>query len=282
MQDTIQQIKTELTGLYAEAETEGLIRLILEAVCGWSFTMQQLKKHETIDSAASEKIKAIIARLKQFEPIQYILGETWFFGLRLKVTPAVLIPRPETEELVDMIVKDTVDNGCRILDIGTGSGCIALALKSRLTNAIISGVDISEKALEIARMNSGINELDVRFFRADILNWKADIWPFFDVIVSNPPYVTETDKKQMHKNVLDFEPPGALFVTDTDPLIFYRNIAQFAMEKLTPTGRIYFEINEKFGPETEKLLAGIGFGSISIFTDIHGKSRFVAATRQVL
>jgi release factor glutamine methyltransferase len=282
MQDTIQQIKTELTGLYTEAETEGLIRLILESVCGWNFTTQQIRKTEVIGFVELVKIKAIVDRLRQFEPIQYILGETFFFGLPLKVTPSVLIPRPETEELVDLILKEGAGYNCSILDIGTGSGCIALALKSRLKNALVSGVDISEKALEIARTNGEMNGLDVGFFQADILNWQSFVWPAFDVIVSNPPYVTESEKKLMHKNVLDFEPHGALFVDNANPLLFYSHIAQFAIEKLNINGRLYFEINENFGPETEKLLAGFGFGSIKVVADIHGKNRFVRATRQVL
>lgn len=281
MQNTIRYIKTELTGLYNETETDGLIRLIVEAVCGWSFTMQQIRKDEKIGSAKSIKIQSIVTRLKQHEPIQYILGETYFFGLQLKVTTAVLIPRPETEELVDIVIKETVENGCSILDIGTGSGCIALALKSRLTNASISGVDISEKALEIARENGILNRLNVQFFQADILNWKKFDWSLFDVIVSNPPYVTESEKKQMHKNVLDYEPSNALFVDNTDPLLFYRTIAQFALEKLSPNGKIYFEINENYGPETKNLLSGFGFTKIDIVTDIHGKNRFLKATRPV-
>jgi len=282
MQNTIQYIKTGLAGLYAESETEGLTRLILEAVCGWNFTTQQIKKTEVIGFAESLKIKAIVHRLRQFEPIQYILGETHFFGLPLKVTPAGLIPRPETEELVDLILKENAGNNCRVLDIGTGSGCIALALKSRLKNVVISGVDISAAALEIARSNSEINGLEVDFFNADILNWQLYEWPLFDVIVSNPPYVTESEKKLMHKNVLDFEPSGALFVNDSDPLLFYRHIAQFALEKLNVNGMLYFEINENFGPETEKLLVGLGFESIEIVADIQGKNRFVRATQQVL
>jgi len=282
MQNTIQYIKTGLAGLYAESETEGLTRLILEAVCGWNFTTQQIKKTEVIGFAESLKIKAIVHRLRQFEPIQYILGETHFFGLPLKVTPAVLIPRPETEELVDLILKENAGNNCRVLDIGTGSGCIALALKSRLKNAVISGVDISATALEIARSNSEMNGLEVGFFNADILNWQLYEWPLFDVIVSNPPYVTESEKKLMHKNVLDFEPSGALFVNDSDPLLFYRHIAQFALEKLNVNGMLYFEINENFGPETEKLLVGLGFESIEVVADIQGKNRFVRAIQQVL
>ncbi len=281
MQDTIQYIKTELAGIYPETETEGLIRMILEAVCGWSFTMQQIRRDEIIGYVESDKIKSIVARLKQHEPIQYILGDTYFFGLQLKVTSAVLIPRPETEELVDLILHETVDEPGTVLDIGTGSGCIALALKSRLKNASISGVDISENALEIARENGILNGLDVQFFQADILNWQKYDWPVFDVIVSNPPYVTESEKKLIHKNVLDFEPSNALFVEDTDPLLFYRTIAQFALEKLNPKGRIYFEINEKFGTETQNMLAGFGFTNIKIVTDIHGKNRFVKAIRPV-
>lgn len=279
MQNTIQYIKKELSGQYNEFETDTFTRLIIEAVCGWDFTAQQIRKTEIIGDCDFGKIKAIVARLKQFEPIQYVLGETFFLGLKLKVTPAVLIPRPETEELADIVIKENIGRNCSILDIGTGSGCISLALKSRLSVALISGVDISENALEIARKNSEINNLDVHFFQADILNWEKIEWPVFDVIVSNPPYVTKFEKKQMHKNVLEFEPANALFVEDTDPLLFYRTIAQFAMKKLNQQGKIYFEINENFGPETKNLLSGFGFRQIRIITDIHGKNRFVAAIK---
>lgn len=279
MQDSIQHIRTELAGLYPVTEINAMHRLIIETVCGWSFSEQQIRKTEIIGAAEAEKIKTIVARLKTAEPLQYILGETHFMGLKIKVTPDVLIPRPETEELVDLIISDKPENDCRILDIGTGSGCIALALKSRLAQAEISGIDISEKALEIARKNSKINGLDVHFFQADILNWQKLDWPDFDVIVSNPPYITESEKKLMHKNVLDFEPENALFVADADPLLFYNAIARFASEKLRRGGRIYFEINEKFGEETKKMLAGFGFIQIVIVTDIHGKSRFVKAVK---
>ncbi len=279
MQNSIQHIKTELAGLYPDDEINALQRLILETVCGWSFSEQQIRKTEIIDSIEAEKIKIIVARLKTAEPLQYIFGETCFFGLNIKVTRDVLIPRPETEELVELIISDKTKSNCRILDIGTGSGCIALALKSRLTNAEISGIDISEKALKIARQNNEINGLNVSFFQADILNWQKHDWPDFDVIVSNPPYVTESEKKLMHKNVLDFEPPNALFVDDTDSLVFYRTIAQFALEKLSPNGKIYFEINENFGEETKKLFADFGFTQIVILTDIHGKNRFAKAEK---
>ena len=279
MQDSIQHIRTELAGLYPVTEINAMHRLIIETVCGWSFSEQQFRKTEIIGAAEAEKIKTIVGRLKTAEPLQYILGETHFMGLKIKVTPDVLIPRPETEELVDLIISDKPENDCRILDIGTGSGCIALALKSRLAQAEISGIDISAKALEIARKNSKINGLDIHFFQADILNWQKLDWPDFDVIVSNPPYITESEKKLMHKNVLDFEPENALFVADANPLLFYDAIARFASEKLRWGGRIYFEINENFGEETKKMAAGFGFIQIAIVTDIHGKSRFVKAVK---
>ena len=279
MQNTIQYIKNRLAALYPEGETDGLIRLIFEAVCGWSFTEQQLRKHETIGKNDFEKIKITVARLQQSEPIQYILGETIFYGLKLKVTPAVLIPRPETEELVDLIIRENPDDDRKILDIGTGSGCIALAIKSRLKNALVSGADISGKALEVARTNAESNGLIVDFFQTDILKWENYNWPEFDVIVSNPPYVTASEKKLMHKNVLEFEPATALFVDDNDPLLFYRRIAHFAREKLSRSGKIYFEINENFGVETKNLLAKTGFKAVEIVPDIHGKNRFVKATK---
>ena len=214
MKATIQYINSELAGLYPVSEIEGFTRIIFEAVCSWSFTEQVVKRHEKISVNDFEKIKAIILRLKIFEPIQYILGETEFYGLKLKVNPSVLIPRPETEELVQWIITGNLTENSVILDIGTGSGCIALALKSRLNKAEVFGVDVSENALKVARQNALKNSLDVGFFQSDILKWNEFEWKNFDVIVSNPPYIRESEKLQMHANVLNFEPGNALFVND--------------------------------------------------------------------
>jgi release factor glutamine methyltransferase len=276
MRATIQYINRELTGIYPKSEIEGFIRIIFEAVCGLSFTEQVVKKHEKISLSDFEKIKSIISRLKNFEPIQYILGETEFYGLKLTVNPSVLIPRPETEELVQWIVQSELPENIKILDIGTGSGCIALALKSQLKKAEVSGVDISENALKVSRQNAQKNNLEVDFFQADILKWEQIAWKSFDVIVSNPPYIRESEKVWMHSNVLNYEPEKALFVSDSDPLIFYSSIAAFAKKHLAHNGILFFEINENMGYGMNEMLIGSGFSEIEIRKDINGKNRMVS------
>jgi release factor glutamine methyltransferase len=279
MQSTIQYLKTELSALYPAGEVESMTKQIIEWITGWDFTRQLINGNETFTREQSEKVRSIVLRLKKHEPLQYILGETFFSGLRIKVTPAVLIPRPETEELVSLISVLKLPAGCRMLDIGTGSGCIALALKSCFPEANVSACDISPDALAVARENSLSNKLAIDFFQADILNWNNRKWPLFDVIVSNPPYVTVSEKKQMQRNVLDFEPETALFVADNNPLLFYRTIAAFASEYLEKGGFLFFEINENFGPETVSMLADHGFTEIQLKTDLQGKDRIVAARK---
>lgn len=281
MKATIQYINSELAGLYPVSEIESFTRIIFEMVCGWSFTELLLKRHEKISATDFERIEAIILRLKNDEPIQYILGETEFYGLKLKVNPSVLIPRPETEELVQWITKSNLPGNSIILDIGTGSGCIALALKIQLKNAEVFGVDISENALEVARQNALKNSLDVGFFQSDILKWNEFEWKNFDIIVSNPPYIRESEKLQMHSNVLNFEPENALFVTDADPLIFYKTIAAFAKKHLTKSGMLFFEINENMGLEMNEMLVDFGFYDIEIRKDINGKNRIVCCRNNI-
>jgi release factor glutamine methyltransferase len=281
MKSTIQYIENELTGLYPPAEIEGFKRIIFEAVFGWSLTDLVLKKHEIILPVDFEKIKSIVLRLKNNEPIQYIIGETEFYGLKLKVNSSVLIPRPETEELVEWVVKTELSENCKVLDIGTGSGCIAIAIKSHLKNADVSGIDISPEALEIARLNALENKLGINFFCADIFNLKEMEGEKYDVIVSNPPYVRESEKVLMHSNVLNYEPETALFVSDNDPLKFYRAIANFAKISLFKNGRLFFEINESQSTEMVELLSGVGFKNIEIREDINGKSRMVSCLNSV-
>lgn len=279
MKATIQFINSELRGLYPVSETEGLTRLIFEAVCGWSFTEQLIKKQEKIKDEDFIKIKKIVARLKKFEPVQYILGETEFYGLRLNVNPSVLIPRPETEELVDWMVRSNLPANSLILDIGTGSGCIALALKSALKNAKVSGTDISEGALQTAHENAARNKLDVHFYRSDILKQENPDNEIYNVIVSNPPYIKESEKLLMLPNVLEYEPANALFVTDNDPLVFYRSIAGFAKKYLAENGKLFFEINENLGFEMKNMLIDFGFCNIEIRNDINGKNRMICCTK---
>ncbi len=281
MKLTIQYIENELASLYPPTEIEGFKRIICEAVCGWGFTEQVLKKHEIISPTDLEKIKSIVLRLKNDEPIQYILGETEFYGLKLKVNPSVLIPRSETEELVEWVVQSKLPLNCSVLDIGTGSGCIAIAIKSQLKNAQVSGIDISSEALAIAQQNAVENGLEVNFYLADILNLSNLDREKYDVIVSNPPYIRESEKEQMHSNVLNYEPEIALFVPNNDPLKFYRAIAVFAKNNLCEKGRLFFEINESLGAEMFDLLTNYGFYQIEVRKDINGKNRMVCCFNNI-
>lgn len=279
MRSTIQYIEKELNGLYPETEIQGFIRLILESVLDLSYTQIILQKEREVKPEEAEKIETIVGRLKKHEPIQYILGKTEFYGLMLNVNPAVLIPRPETEELVHWILNTDLPRAARILDVGTGSGCIPLALKNEIKDAQVTGVDISEKALETARENAILNHLDVTFIHADILNWGKYNWGKYDVIVSNPPYVRESEKKLMQANVLDFEPVGALYVSDNDPLVFYHEIARFAKVNLTKGGWLFYEINEALGMEMKELVQGLGFHSVEVRKDLNGKDRMLACRK---
>jgi release factor glutamine methyltransferase len=221
-----------------------------------------------------------IGRLRAYEPVQYVLGETEFAGLRLKVSPAVLIPRPETEELVEWIVQDCAlapQPPGALLDLGTGSGAIAVALAKKLAPVRTLALDLSPAALAVARENAAQCGADVAFFQADMLDLRPGDWPALDLIVSNPPYVCQGEAAQMHPNVLHHEPHLALFVPDADPLRFYRAMCQFARQKLKPGGRIYLEINEQLGAETAELLVSLGLRNPQLRRDLHGKERMLRA-----
>jgi len=278
MQVAKKLIYDNLSPLYCKQEIESISKLIFEKVLGLSRLQVYLNQHETISTANLAQIKDIVNRLIQFEPIQYILGETEFYGLRLKVNPAVLIPRPETEELVDWIIHDCHVQNPVILDIGTGSGCIPIALSKNLIGATIESWDISNEALMVARMNAEINKVNIDFIYADVLRLTHPAQKQeFDIIVSNPPYITESEQLLMLKNVLDYEPHVALFVPTADPLIFYRKIADIAITQLNSGGKLFFEINEQFGNETADLLSLKGFKNIVLRKDINGKNRMIKA-----
>ncbi|MCL2683327.1 MAG: peptide chain release factor N(5)-glutamine methyltransferase [Bacteroidales bacterium] len=223
------------------------------------------------------KFNFAVKDLKKQKPIQYILETCGFFGLSLHVTPDVLIPRPETEELVQKIVNENKNFEGKILDICTGSGCIALALKKQFPNADVYGLDISEKAIQIAKENAEKNHLNIDFFVADIFNFSTE--KRFDLIVSNPPYVRYSEKSKMQANVLDYEPHQALFVDDENPLIFYTAITNFEKKHLKPNGKLYFEINEKFSVEISELLKNTEFSNVEIFKDFREKDRYVVGTK---
>ena len=280
MQVTRKLIFEQLSPIYPMQEIESISMLIFEKVLGLSRIQIRLNQNETVSAANLTQIKEIISRLIQFEPIQYILGETEFYGCTFKVDPSVLIPRQETEELADWIVRDNKHLNPAILDIGTGSGCIPISLVKNLPGASADGWDISPYALLIAEENALKNKVKVSFQCVDILNpVAARHHEKYDIVVSNPPYITISEKALMHKNVIQFEPHLALFVPDSDPLVFYREIADLAVTELKPGGHLYLEINEQFGNETLKLLRIKGFNHLILKKDINGKNRMIKGAK---
>ena len=276
-----------LSNIYDEAEARNLAYYAIEDICMRSRSRIILDRSVRVSAQEELSLQMILDELQTGKPIQYILGETEFFGFTFKVNPFVLIPRPETEELVDWILTkvqtrnsdgDEQGKPLRILDIGTGSGCIPVSIKKKLPKAEVYGIDISGEALETAVKNAVLNQAEVEFLKEDILNPSARLSALtFDLIVSNPPYIAHKEKEQMHRNVLDFEPETALFVPDNDPLKFYRHIADFGIEHLAHNGLLFFEINENFGQETVELLTSKGFKRVTLRKDLAGKDRMVFA-----
>ena len=272
----------ELSSLYDAMEIESFFFLILEQFRNLKRIDLALQPDLEFSEAEISQWNLVLEQLKQEIPIQYILGKTHFYGLEFQVNPNVLIPRPETEELVDWIIK-TNSNGnlspIKILDIGTGSGCIAISLAKNLPNASVFALDVSKKALEIAQINALQNETKITFIENNILE-TTSFEQQFDVIVSNPPYVRNLEKAEIKKNVLENEPHLALFVADDDALLFYRKIAQIAMKNLQPSGQLYFEINQYLGKETFDLLADLGFQNIELRQDIYGNDRMISCRKE--
>ena len=278
-QETEKFISQELSAYVEQGESYAIAQRILEFITG----IDRNQKHKTekiiIDQAKLSQLKNILERVKNEEPIQYILQEEWFCGFKFFVNKHVLIPRPETEELVEWVIstcKFPIDS-LSILDIGTGSGCIPISLKRRLRKAQVSAVDVSKDALEVANRNATNLGADVNFIEADILN--STCWstlPKVDIITSNPPYVTESEKGQMKNNVLNYEPALALFVPDTDPLIFYKAISALGKIILNKNGTIFLEINEAYGNETANVFIEAGYKT-EIKKDMQGKERMIKA-----
>jgi len=272
-----------LTDIYGMDEASSLMAILFDHFVS-------LKRHEILSGSArriseSELLKIHFAckELLKQRPIQYIIGTAWFYGEPFKVTEAVLIPRPETEELCDWIIKDSnatnqATSTLNILDIGTGSGCIAVTLKKNIENTSVTALDVSVEALQVARENAAKLNADITFLQADIL--KNDQWPvgLFDIIVSNPPYVREAEKELMKPNVLDHEPHLALFVENENPLIFYDAIARFALQTLSENGKLYFEINESLQNEMKLLLEHHGFSELEFKKDMNNKFRMMCCT----
>jgi release factor glutamine methyltransferase len=285
IKDVFADYKQGLDKIYDTNELGAITLLTVSEICNTSKAKIKAFPEDEVPPEQTEKLKNILEELKTGKPIQYILGKTEFYRLPFNVNPSVLIPRPETEELVEWVLetvgslKLTVGS---LVDIGTGSGCIAISLKKNLSGFKVSAIDISADALQTAASNAKLNEVDIEFIEDDILNPGSHISHLtspISIIVSNPPYVTLHDKTQMHTNVTDFEPHTALFVPENDPLIFYKAIADFGMAHLNSNGLLFFEINESYGKETVELLADKGFKNIELRKDMSGRDRMIRANR---
>lgn len=265
---------------YPDTEIAGMYGLILEKYMGISRVEATLQAQNEINPSVLEKLEVALCRLEKQEPIQYIIEEAYFRGLRFYVNSSTLIPRPETEELVSWIVSDNKESShiLHAVDIGTGSGCIALALKNELQESKITAIDISDKALEVVKRNAENLNLSIETLQLDILNVRLPK-KNLDFIVSNPPYVCETEKSDMRSNVLDYEPSLALFVKDSDPLLFYRRILELATESVKENGSVYFEINERFAEETIRLAESLGWRKSVVKKDIFGRDRMMRIKR---
>ena len=295
----------QLNAIYGKNEVSSFFKLLMEHFLNLKSIDLALHPKQKVSNTALNHISEAIKRLKKEEPIQYIIGETEFFGMPFKVNPFVLIPRPETEELVQWIIEDasipkaigvkyqapnsnnkqqtTNNKHQNILDIGTGSGCIAISLAKHLPNAKVYALDVSQEALKIAEENAELNEVAVIFIEADILNrnnWNLAFKNLeFDIIVSNPPYVRELEKSTIKNNVLKYEPHLALFVKNEDPLLFYKAICEFAVHNLNPKGGLYFEINQYLGGEMKQLLNSYNFESVEFRKDIFGNVRMLKSIK---
>jgi len=299
MQHFLERLNTSLANMYSEAEIHVIANLLLENITGFSRLQLLTNKDLKLNDKQNDLADRYLVQLKNHEPIQYILGETEFQGMKFRVNSSVLIPRPETEELVEWvsphplrdfplkgeeieeigILKSPMgDLGGSYLDIGTGSGCIAVSLKKKFPFANVAAMDISSDALEVAKENAALNQVDVEFIQDDILNSSTTnrLW---DVIVSNPPYIPASEHSEMDKNVTGFEPHLALFVHDNDPLIFYRKIAEYAIIHLTSGGKLFFETHKDLASQCKQLLESCGFRNVEIRKDISGNERMVKASK---
>ncbi len=269
------QLQSRLTPIYGDGEAKAMVRLIFHSLKGWNLTDMVIHADNPVSEYLVEKCDDIVARLLEHEPIQYILGETYFYGMNLKVNRSTLIPRPETEELVDMIVKENNDiKDLSILDIGTGSGAIAIALSRNLPFSQVSAIDISSEAIVTAKENAENLHAKIDFNEDDVFKYEPET-NAFDIIVSNPPYIDNSEKADMESNVLDYEPHSALFVPDDNPLVYYTRIAEIALNALKKYGKLYFEINPHHAYDLKTYLEKENFTEVSIVKDTYGKDRFI-------
>lgn len=279
---TVGEWKTNATGqllaIYPKEEARAVIKLAVEEITCYDSAKQSLMKNVMLEADQTEALNAVLSRLLKNEPLQYVLGHAWFYGLKLQVDRNTLIPRRETEELADWVIR-TCKEGSSVLDIGTGSGCIALAVKSFAPVAMVTGWDNNSGAITVARNNAEQLRQEVIFEQKDIFG-VAEERRKWDVIVSNPPYVRASEQRWMKPHVLDYEPEGALFVSDTDALLFYDAIARFATDHLTDGGYLFFEINEYLPQEVVMLLEKLKFKDITVKKDMQGKPRMVKALKR--
>ncbi len=286
IQGAYKQLLAALYEIYDAREAANITDWVIENVTGQSRINRILLKDLQIDLQQQERLQNISLELLANKPVQYILNEVWFAGIKLYVDERVLIPRPETEELVDWIANDIkklageAQSGIALLDVGTGSGCIPIALKKQLPAIAVSALDVSTEALEVAKKNAGGQQTDISFFEGDFLD--SITWhqlQNFDIIVSNPPYIKQQEAVDMAKNVLDYEPAIALFVTDEDALVFYKAIALFAQQHLYESGSVYVEINEALGEQVMKIFTTQDFAKIEMRKDLQGKDRMIKASK---
>jgi len=278
--DAISYIKKELCNYYEKDEIDSFVYIIFEHLMSMSRINVQMEKAKPIDNSIVDTINSYLLDLKSFKPLQYVIGETEFYDLKFYVTKDTLIPRQETEELVHLILQNNILPEAKILDIGTGSACIPISLSKNISLAEVSSVDVSIDAINVAIKNAERNNVKINFMHRDILLWENYSWCNYDIIVSNPPYVRELEKEFMHDNVLKYEPDLALFVSDTDPLIFYKRIAELAIKYLNKGGYLYFEINEYLGDDMIILLENKGFSDIVLLKDMNGRNRMMSALKK--
>lgn len=278
MNKIVAYIRSRLQPYYTAEEVSALSRIVCCDLLGQAPTDYYLGKDIALSPKKEQELEDILQRLSRFEPLQYIEGRTLFLGRELLVAPCVLIPRPETEELVELMLKE-IPADARILDVGTGSGCIAISLAKELPDALVTAWDVSPEALSVARANARKLQSNVRFVECDVLACQVDEVGLYDVIVSNPPYVTEAEKADMEPNVLQWEPSLALFVPDDDPLRFYRRIAVLGRDMLADGGRLYFEINRAYGREMVEMLRAMGYVGARVEKDLSQNDRFVIAEK---